>query len=72
MSTCEEELRGVSIHIELVVGGNDLEAVINDILTENGGPSFFVGVVEPTDPWVYPRHGSSRGRGVHLLMFFIF
>jgi hypothetical protein len=53
-STCEEKLGGVSVHIELVVGGNNFEAIINDVLAEYRGPSFFVGIAEPTKSQVYP------------------
>ena len=56
----EKEFRGVSIHVKLIVGGDDLEAIINDILVEYGGASFFVGIVEPAKPWVYSQHWAPR------------
>ena len=53
LSTGEEEFRGVSVKIELVVGGNDFKAVFNDILSEYGGAGFFVSIAELAKPWVY-------------------
>jgi hypothetical protein len=35
-SVGEEELGRVSIHIELVVWGDDFKAVVNDVLVEDG------------------------------------
>jgi hypothetical protein len=37
VSVGEEELRGVSVHVELVVGGNDFKSVVNDVLAEDWG-----------------------------------
>ena len=51
-TTGEEELGGVSVHVELVIGGDDSEAVINDILMEDEGSHFFIGIAEPTESWV--------------------
>jgi hypothetical protein len=55
LSTGEKKLGGVSVHIKLVIRGDDFEAVINDILAEDGGSGLFVGIAEPTksrvDAW---------------------
>jgi len=52
----EEELGGVSIHVELVIGGNDFKAVVNDVLAEDGGAGFLISITEPPKPWVYSWH----------------
>jgi hypothetical protein len=71
-STGEEELRGVGVQVELVVGGYDFKAVLDNVLAEDGGSSFFIGIAEPMCPWVYTGHGSSRGRGEHFFTFLVF
>jgi hypothetical protein len=72
LSVGEEKLRGVSIHIKLIVGGNDFEAVINDILVENGGPSLFIGIAEPAESQVVTWHWATRCWGMYFLAIFIF
>ena len=71
-STSEEELGGVSIYVELIVRGNDFEAVINDILAEDGGASFLVSVMEPAKSWVDAQHQATRCWHVCLFMILIF
>ena len=71
-STSEEELRGVSIYVELIVRGDDFEAVINDILAEDGGASFLVSVTEPAESWVDAQHQATRCWRVCLFMILIF
>ena len=36
MPVSEKELGGVSIHVELIVGGDDFESIVNDVLAEKG------------------------------------
>ena len=56
----EKELRGVSIHVELIVGGDDFEPVINDVLMEDRGASFFIHIAELAKSWVYSWHWAAR------------
>jgi hypothetical protein len=56
----EEELRGVSIHVELIVGGDDFEPVIDDVLMEDRGASFFIHIAELAKSWVYSWHWAAR------------
>ena len=68
----EKELRGVSVHIELIVGGNNFESVVNDVLAEDGGSSFFVGIAEPTESGVDTWHRAARCRGLGLFTVLVF
>ena len=68
----EEELGGVSIHVELVIGGNDFKSVINDVLVEDGGSGFFIGIVEPTESWVDARHWATGCRRACLFIVLVF
>jgi hypothetical protein len=68
----EKELRGVSVHIELIVGGNNFESVVNDVLAEDGGSSFFVGIAEPTESGVDAWHRAARCWGFCFFMVLIF
>jgi hypothetical protein len=36
LATSEKELGGVSVHIELVIGGDNFESIVNDVLAEKG------------------------------------
>ena len=60
LSTGEKELGGVSIHVELIVGGNDFKSVIDDILAKDGGPGLFIGIAEPTKSRVDTWHWAAR------------
>ena len=68
----EKELRGVSIHVELIVGGDDFESVVDDILVEDGGPGLFIGVAEPTGSRVDTWHWAARCWGLCFFMVLIF
>jgi hypothetical protein len=68
----EEELGGVSIHVELVIGGNDFEAVVNDVLAEDGGPGFFISVAEPPESRVDAWHWAARCWGLGLFAVLVF
>jgi hypothetical protein len=70
-SACEEELRGVSIQIELVVGGNDFESVVDDVLTEDGRPGLLVGIAVPAMSWVHPWHGAIGHWGLRFFAFLV-
>jgi hypothetical protein len=72
MAASEEELGGVSIHVELIVGGDDLESVVDDILTEDRGPGLFIGVAEPTESGVDTWHWATRCRGLGLFTVLVF
>jgi len=56
----EEELRGVSVHIDLVIWGDDFESVVDDVLAEYGGPGLFVGIAESTKSRVDAWHWAAR------------
>jgi len=71
-STGEEEFGGVSIHVKLVIGGNDFKSIINDILVEYRGPSFFVGIAEPTKSQVYSWHRATGSRCYVLTLPLLF
>jgi hypothetical protein len=71
-ATSEEELGGIGVHVELVIGGNDLEAIVNDVLMEDGGASFLVGIVEPTEPGVDAWHWAARCWGLGLFVVLVF
>jgi hypothetical protein len=71
-STGEEELGGVSIHVELIVGGNNFEPVVNDVLTEDGGSGLFVGIAEPTKSRVDTWHWAARCWGLGFFAVLIF
>jgi hypothetical protein len=68
----EEELGGVSIHVKLIIGGNDLESIVNDILAEDGGAGLFIGVAEPAESWVDTWHWATRCRRACLFTVLIF
>ena len=68
----EEELGGVSIHVELVVGGDDFKSVIYDVLAEDGGSGLFVGVAEPTESGVDAGHWAARCWGLGLFAVLVF
>jgi hypothetical protein len=38
VSVSEKELGGVSVHVELIIGGDDFETVVNDVLKKMGDP----------------------------------
>jgi len=68
----EEELRGVSIHVELVIRGDNFESVVNDVLVEDGGSGLFVGIAEPTESRVDARHWAARCWGLGLFAVLVF
>jgi hypothetical protein len=72
MAVGEEELGGVSIHVELIVGGDDLESVVVDVFTEDRGPGLFVGVAEPSDSGVDAWHRATRCWGLGLFAVLVF
>jgi hypothetical protein len=72
MFTSEEELGGVSFHVELIIGGDNFEAIINDILVEDGGAGFFVSIAESAKPWVYSWHWATRCQCACFFMVLIF
>ena len=71
-SVGEEEFEGVGIHIELVVWGDDFESIVDDVLAEDGGPSFFIGVAEPAESRVNAWHWAARCWCAHLFTVLIF
>jgi hypothetical protein len=68
----EEELRGVGVHVELVVWGDNFKSIIDDVLAEDGGPGLFVGVVELTKPRVDAWHRAARCRRVCFFLVLVF
>jgi hypothetical protein len=56
----EEQLGGVSIHVKLIVRGDDLESVVDDVLVEDRGPGLFIGIVEPTKSGVDAWHWATQ------------
>jgi hypothetical protein len=71
-TTGEKELRGVGVHVELVIGGDNFEPVVDDILTEDGGAGFLIGVAEPAKSWVYTWRWATRCRRACFFMVFVF
>jgi len=72
LPTGEKKFRGVGIYVKLIVGGNDFESVVDDVLMEDGGPGLFVGVAEPTKSRVDAWHWAARCWGLCLLAVLIF
>jgi hypothetical protein len=72
MPVSEKELGGVSIHVELIVGGDDFESIVNDVLAEYGGSGLFIGVVEPTKSRVDAWHRAARCWGACFFAVLIF
>ena len=68
----KEELGGVSVHIKLVVGGDDLEPIVDDVLAEDGGSGLFVGVAEPTESGVDTGHWAAGCWGLSLFAVLVF
>ena len=66
-ATGEEEFGGIGVHVELEVGGDDLEIPINEVFDEDGVAGLIVEVAVPAHAWVYPWHRAVGSRGAVFL-----